>query len=73
MVILQYSDYEGLKKIIDLLVKSKEEKENELQILESRLSFLNDVVNKDKFKIVKIRELESIGFGLQELKILSST
>ena len=44
-----------------------------LQDLQSRLSLLKNEINKNSLKLDKIGQLEKIGFGLQELKILDST
>jgi hypothetical protein len=72
-VVLQYSDYNGLNMIINALERSKEKEERELQDLKSRLSFLKNEINENSLKLDKIGQLEKIGFGLQELKILQST
>ena len=72
-VLLQYSDYNELNKIVKALEISKEKGEIELQDLQSRLSLLENEINKNSLKLDKIRQLEKIGFGLQELKILDST
>ena len=72
-VVLQYSDYNELNKIVKALEISKEKGGIELQDIESRLSFLKNEINKNSLKLDKIGQLEKIGFGLQELKILDST
>jgi len=72
-VVLQYSDYNGLNMIIEALERSKEKEGIELQDLQSRLSLLKNEINKNNLKLDKIGQLEKIGFGLQELKILDST
>ena len=72
-VILQYSDYNELNKIVEALKKSKEKEGRELQDLRTQLSLLNNEINENSLKLDKIGQLEKIGFGLQELKILQST
>jgi hypothetical protein len=72
-VVLQYSDYIGFNKIIEALEKSKEKEERELQDLRSRLSLLKKDIDENSLKLDKIGQLEKIGIGLQELKILHST
>jgi hypothetical protein len=72
-VVLQYSDYNELNKIVEALEISKERGEIEIQDLQSRLSLLKNEINKNSLKLDKIGQLEKIGFGLQELKILDST
>ena len=72
-VVLQYSDYNELNKIVEALEISKEQEEIELQDLRTQLSFLKNEINENSLKLDKIRQLEKIGFGLQELKILGST
>ena len=72
-VVLQYSDYNGLNKIIEALEISKEKGGIELQDIESKLSLLKNEINKNSLKLDKVGQLEKIGFGLQELKILDST
>ena len=72
-VVLQYSDYNGLNKIIEALERSKEKEGKELQDLRTQLSILKNEINKNSLKLDKIGQLEKIGFGLQELKILQST
>ena len=72
-VVLQYSDYNGLNKIIEALQRSKEKEERELQDLRTKLSLLKNEIIKNSLKLDKIGQLERIGFGLQELKILDST
>ena len=72
-VVLQYSDYNELNKIVEALEISKEKEERELQDLRTQLSFLKNEINENSLKLDKIRQLEKIGFGLQELKILGST
>ncbi len=72
-VVLQYSDYNELNKIVKALEISKENGGIELQDLQYRLSLLENEINKNSLKLDKIGQLEKIGFGLQELKILDST
>ena len=72
-VVFQYSDYNELNKIVEALEISKEKGGRELQDIESRLSLLKNEINKNSLKLDKIGQLEKIGFGLQELKILDST
>ena len=72
-VVLQYSDYNELNKIVKALEISKEKEGIELQDLQSRLSLLKNEINENSLKLDKIEQLEKIGFGLQELKILDST
>ena len=72
-VVLQYSDYNELNKIVEALEISKEKEGIELQELQSKLSLLKNEINKNSLKLDKIGQLEKIGFGLQELKILDST
>ena len=72
-VVLQYSDYNELNKIVEALEISKEKGGRELQEIESRLSLLKNEINENSLKLNKIEQLEKIGFGLQELKILDST
>ena len=72
-VVLQYSDFDGLNKMLESLEISKEKAGIELQDLRTQLSFLKNEINKNNLKLDKIGQLEKIGFGLQELKILDST
>ena len=72
-MVLQYSDYNELNKIVEALEISKEKGGRELQEIESKLSLLKNEINKNSLKLNKIEQLEKIGFGLQELKILQST
>ena len=72
-VVLQYSDYNELNKIVEALEISKEKEGIELQELQSKLSLLKNEINKNSLKLDKVGQLEKIGFGLQELKILDST
>jgi predicted nucleic acid-binding Zn-ribbon protein len=72
-VVLQYSDYEGLNIMIETLQKFKEDLKIELEGLQFQLSIKKEEINKNRLKLDKIGQLEKIGFGLQELKILDST
>ena len=72
-VVLQYSDYNELNKIVEALEISKEKEGIELQDLQSKLSLLKNEINKNSLKLDKVGQLEKIGFGLHELKILDST
>ena len=44
-----------------------------MQDLRTQLSLLKNEINKNSLKLDKLGQLEKIGFGLQELKILDST
>jgi hypothetical protein len=72
-IIAEFSDLEDLKKHFELYRDSITALENKFANLNGQCNFLEQMINSHRQTLSVYNELEQIGFGLKELKLLMHT